>query len=166
MAANKLTDPSLVQIGRVLTIPGQSQSSSTSSLPAFPDGQQTLTPPGIGPTVNFEIANGRLVSLTLRTASSGKQSLPLSCEAKIASQIAMMYGLNFDEASFLSQMPHSLNPRRGFVGSIDGRFYWPRDVIGGNANGPGGYGIHVEGWSSTFQALSGFQVRLLSSNPA
>jgi hypothetical protein len=80
--------------------------------------------------------------------------------------LAMMYGLNFDEMSFLNNLPHSLNPKRGFVGSINGRFYWPGDVVGNSANGPGGYGVHVEGWLPTFQALSGFQTRLLASNPA
>jgi hypothetical protein len=90
--------------------------------------------------------------------------LPLSCESKIAAQIAAMYGLNFDEMGFQSNLPHSLNPRKGFVGSVDGRFYQPRDLIGSTATGPGGYGVHVEGWSPVFQALSGFQVSLLSSN--
>ncbi len=164
MAANKLTDPSLVRIGQTLKIPGQSDSVA-STLPPLPDGQQTLTPAANGPAIAVEIANGHLVSLTLQTVSSGKQSLPLTCEAKIASQLAMMYGLNFDEASFLSRLPHSLNPQRGFVGAVNGRFYWPADIVGGTANGPGGYGVHVEGWKTTFEALSGFQVRLLSSNP-
>jgi hypothetical protein len=155
----------LVRIGQVLKIPGEADSAAP-SLPPLPDGQQTLTPSVGGPPVAVEIANGHLISLTIQTESSGKQSLPLTCEAKIASQIAMMYGLNFDEASFLGRLPHSLNPKRGFVGSVDGRFYWPADIIGGTANGPGGYGVHVEGWKPIFEALSGFQIRLLSSNPA
>src|SRR5688572_31448440 len=32
-------------------------------------------------------------------------------------------------------------------GSAQGRFYYPRDLIGGNAYGSGGYGVHVEGWA-------------------
>ena len=163
MAANKLTDPSLVRIGQVLKIPGQEQQAPASGVPTLGDGQYNLTPSGSGPTINVEISGGRLVSLTLQTVSSGKQSLPLSCEAKIAGQLAMMYGLNFDEAAFMSRLPHSLNPRVGFVGSVSGRFYWPRDLIGGTADGPGGYGVHVEGWMPTFQALSGFQLRVLPS---
>jgi LysM repeat protein len=165
MSANKIVDPSLVRIGQVLKIPWQTKAAAP-SLPSLPDGQQTLVPSAGGPSLAVEIVNGRLDSLTIQTESSGKQSLPLTCEAKIASQLAMMYGLNFDEASFLSRLPHSLNPKRGFVGSVDGRFYWPADIIGGTATGPGGYGVHVEGWKPTFEALSGFQVRLLSSNPA
>jgi LysM repeat protein len=166
MAANNIKDPSLIQIGQVLKIPGPDTSAAVPaqpSLPPLPDGQYTLSPPAGGPSISVEIAGGRLVSLTLQTVSSGKQFWPLSCEAKIASQLAMMYGLTFDEVSFMARLPHSLNPKRGFVGSNNGRFYWPRDIIGGTADGPGGYGVHVEGWSPTFQALSGFQVRLLSS---
>src|SRR5204862_6026286 len=132
---------------------GESASSApVASLPPLPDGKQTLQPSANGPAVTVEIANGHLVSLTLETQSSGKQSLPLSCEAKIASQLAMMYGLNFDEASFQSRLPHSLNPQKGFVGSVDGRFYWPGDIVGGNANGPGGCGVHGEGWPRTVEA--------------
>ena len=163
MAANKITDPSLIRIGQALKIPGVSTTQAT--YPPMADGQQTLAPGAGGPPVQLQITNGHLVSVMLQTVSSGKQSLPLSCEAKIASQIAMMYGLGFDEATFMNRLPHSLNPRRGFVGSVDGRFYWPRDIVGGNALGPGGYGVHVEGWVPTFEALSGFQVRLLSSSP-
>src|SRR5260370_422092 len=105
-AANKIADPSLVQVGRVLKVPGDSSGdssndpASTSSLPPLPDGQQTVAPAASGPTINFQISGGQLVNLTLQAVSSGKQSLPLSCEAKIAGQIAMMYGLNFDESSF------------------------------------------------------------------
>lgn len=163
MAANKLTDPGLVRIGQVLKIPGQVSQAADPAIPLLPDGQYTLAPGVSGPSVQVEIAGGRLISLTLQTVSSGKQSLPLSCEAKIAGQLAMMYGLTFDEASFLGRLPHALNPRLGFVGSVNGRFYWPRDLIGGTAIGPGGYGVHAEGWTPTFQALSGFQVRLLPS---
>lgn len=169
MTANKLTDPGLVRIGQVLKIPGQSPQpadASAVSVPTLPDGQYTLTPGASGPPVRVEIAGGRLVSLTLQTVSSGKQSLPLSCEAKMAGQLAMMYGLTFDEASFQGRLPHALNPRAGFVGSVNGRFYWPRDLIGGTALGPGGYGVHAEGWAPTFQALSGFQVRRLPSGSA
>ncbi|MEP7287249.1 MAG: LysM peptidoglycan-binding domain-containing protein [Chloroflexota bacterium] len=167
MIANKLTDPSLVRIGQILKIPGETavmSDSAVAALPTFPDGEQTLSAAG-GPAVTFQIANGRLVGITLQTTSSGKQGFPLSCEAKIAQQLAMMYGLNFDETGFLNNLPHSINPKRGFVGSTNGRFYWPRDLIGGSITGPGGYGVHVEGWSPVFQALSGFQVRLLSANP-
>ncbi len=164
MAANNIKDPSLIQIGQVLKIPGAEVAvAAQPSLPPLADGQYTLSPSAPGPSINVEITGGRLVSLTLQTTSSGKQFWPLSCEAKIAGQLAMMYGLSFDEVSFMSRLPHSLNPRRGFVGSNNGRFYWPRDVIGGTAAGPGGYGVHVEGWMPTFQALSGFQARLLPS---
>jgi hypothetical protein len=84
----------------------------------------------------------------------------------MAGQVAAMYGLPFDEVSFLSSLPRSFNPRRGFVGAVDGRFYYPRDMIGNPIFGPGGYGVHVEGWSPTFEALSKFTVRLLSSDTA
>jgi LysM repeat protein len=166
MAANHITNPALIQIGQVLKIPDQSAPASDPALPPLPDGQYTLPPGADGPSISAEISGGRLVSLTLQTNSTGKQLLPLSCEAKIAAQLAAMYGLQFDEISFLGRLPHSLNPRRGFVGSINGRFYWPRDLIGGTANGPGGYGVHVEGWIPTFQVLSGFQTRLLPSSAA
>ncbi|MCC7451525.1 MAG: LysM peptidoglycan-binding domain-containing protein [Anaerolineae bacterium] len=171
MAANKITDPAVIQIGQTLKIPDGSAGSSSvpaAAAPAQPllaDGQYTFQPSNGGPSIAAQVSGGRLASLTIQTISSGKQLLPLSCEAKIAGQIAMMYGLTFDEMSFLSRLPHSLNPRRGFVGSINGRFYWVRDLIGSTAEGPGGYGVHVEGWLPTLQALSGFQARLLSSNP-
>jgi LysM repeat protein len=166
MAANAITNPALIQIGQVLKIPDPSGAASGPALPALADGQYTLPPSVGGPPVGVDISGGRLVSLTLQTTSTGKQLLPLSCEAKIAAQLAAMYGLHFDEISFLGRLPRALNPRRGFVGSIYGRFYWPRDLIGGTANGPGGYGVHVEGWVPTFQALSGFQTRLLPQGAA
>ncbi len=161
MAANKITDPGLVRIGQTLKIPGEQAEETNSGLPSLPDGQYTLNG---SPSISVQISGGRLVGVQLQTPSSGKQLLPLSCEAKIAAQLAMMYGLNFDEMSFLARLPHSLNPRRGFVGSINGRFYWPGDIVGNTANGPGG--VHVEGWTPLFQALSGFQTRLLGSTPA
>jgi LysM repeat protein len=166
MAANKITDPALIRIGQILKIPGASTSVSGPAVPTLADGQQTLMPGAGGPAVQFQITDGHLVSVTLQAVSSGKQELPLSCEAKIASQIATMYGLSFDEESFQNRLPHSLNPQRGFVGDVHGRFYWPADIVGGTASGPGGYGVHVEGWAPTFEALSGFQVRLLASSPA
>lgn len=169
ITANKITDPALLQVGRVLKIPGAAESTGSgattgSAVSALPDGRQTVAPAATGPTVTYEISGGRLTSLTLETTSTGKQGYPLSCESKVAGQIAAMYGLSFDETRFLNSLPHSLNPRRGFVGSAEGRFYYPRDLIDGTANGPGGYGVHVEGWSPTFQALSGFGVRLLASD--
>jgi LysM repeat protein len=164
MSVNHISDPSLIRIGQVLKIPGANvQVAQQPSQPSLPDGHYTLSPPASGPSILVEISGGRLKSLILQTASSGKQSWPLSCEAKVAAQLAMMYSLNFDEVSFMNRLPHSLNPRRGFVGSNSGRFYWPRDVIGNTADGPGGYGVHVEGWTPTFQALSGFQTPLLAS---
>ncbi|HVO42988.1 MAG TPA: LysM peptidoglycan-binding domain-containing protein [Aggregatilineales bacterium] len=165
-AANKISDPALIRVGEVLKIPGEAADNSVPPAPAMSDGQYTLSSARGGPPIALEISGGHLVSLTIQTASSGKQSFPLSCEAKIASQLAMMYGLNFDEIAFMDRLPHSLNPQRGFVGSSSGRFYWPADVVGGTADGPGGYGVHVEGWLPTFQSLSGFQARLLSSSPA
>jgi LysM repeat protein len=164
MAANNISDPSLIRIGQVLKIPGaETQAASQPALPPLPGGHYTLSPSSGGPSIVVDISGGHLTSLILQTVSSGKQAWPLSCEAKIASQLAMMYGLSFDEVGFMNRLPHSLNPRRGFVGSNNGRFYWPRDLIGSTANGPGGYGVHVEGWAPTFQALSGFQTPLLSS---
>src|SRR5258708_30592068 len=165
-AANKITDPSLVVVGRVLKIPVVSFGSAASAAsPPLSDGQQAVVPPAPGPAVSFQIVNGQLVSLTLQTVSTGHQSLPLSFDAKIAPQHPVTYGLNFDEISFQNHLPHSLNPKQGFVGSVYGRFYWPGDVLGGTASGPGGYSVHVEGWRPTFQALSGFPVCLLGSHP-
>jgi LysM repeat protein len=175
VAANKIKDAAVVQIGMVLKIPAGGGGGSGNgngfaaavdpSVPPLPDGDHTLSAVG-GPSLSVKISGGRLINLSLLTSSAGKQGLPLSCEAKIAQQIAQMYGLPFDEAGFIANLPHSLNPKRGFVGSVNGRFYYPRDVIGGTATGPGGYGVHVEGWSPVFTALSGFQVQYLSSNPA
>ena len=162
----------MIQIGQTLKIPDGSASASPAvpvvsapTQPLLADGQYTFAPASGGPSIAVEISGGRLISLTIQTISSGKQLLPLSCEARIAGQIAMMYGLTFDEMSFLSRLPHSLNPRRGFVGSISGRFYWVRDLIGSTADGPGGSGVHAEGWMPTFQSLSGFQAKLLSASP-
>ena len=165
IAANKISNPSLLQIGQVLKIPGAvGSSSAVSVVSSLPDGTQTVSPAAFGPAITYVISAGRLTSLMIDTSSTGKQTYPLSCESKIAGQIAAMYGLPFDEVSFLSSLPHSISPRRGFVGAVDGRFYYPRDMIGNPMTGPGGYGVHVEGWSPTFQALSRFGVLLLASD--
>jgi len=168
MAANKIADPGLIRIGQTLKIPNVSGFTDAPNLavPSLADGSYTLTPSSTGPAVVVNNKNGYLTGLTLQTVSSGKQSLPLSCEARVAGQIALMYGLPYDEAAFLAQLPHSLNPRLGFVGSLQGRFYWPGDLVGSTAYGPGGYGVHVEGWLPTFKAISGFRGRLLSPSPA
>lgn len=165
IAANHIRDPSLLQVGQVLKIPGATAINAPASGQSnLPDGTQTIWPALAGPPITYVISGGRLTSLILDTNSTGKQTYPLSCESKMAGQIAAMYGLPFDEISFLSSLPRSFNPRRGFVGAVDGRFYFPRDLIGNPLSGPGGYGVQVEGWLPTFEALSRFGASFLASD--
>ncbi|GIV66874.1 MAG: C39 family peptidase [Chloroflexota bacterium] len=62
------------------------------------------------------------------------QTLNLSCESRSAADWAAYFGVSIEELDFLSQLPHSDDPNKGFVG---------------DPNGPGGlipphpYGVHA-----------------------
>lgn len=48
------------------------------------------------------------------------QSLPLSCEARSATDWAAYFGIEIDELEFQHRLPLSDNPEEGFVGNADG----------------------------------------------
>ena len=58
----------------------------------------------------------------------------LDCEARSAVDWAAFFGVTIDEPTFLSQLPSSDNPEKGFVGH-----YW--DIAGGIPPNP--YGVHA-----------------------
>lgn len=62
------------------------------------------------------------------------QSMPLSCESRVAADWAAFYGVNISESSFQSALPVSDNPDKGFVGSVYG--LWGQIP-------PNDYGVHA-----------------------
>ncbi len=62
------------------------------------------------------------------------QTLPLSCEARSATDWAAFFGVKFDEMDFVRGLPLSDDPDRGFVGDINGDW--------GNLP-PEAYGVHA-----------------------
>jgi LysM repeat protein len=75
--------------------------------------------------------------------SGWTQALPLDCEARSAVDWAAFFGVAIDEFTFLSQLPLSDNPDKGFVGSAYG---WPGQVP------PYDYGVHAEPIASLLRA--------------
>src|SRR5262249_55318898 len=49
MAANKITDPSMIRVGQVLTIPNDTFTASVSLVSSMPDGHYNLSPKQGGP---------------------------------------------------------------------------------------------------------------------
>jgi subtilisin-like proprotein convertase family protein/uncharacterized protein YvpB len=77
-----------------------------------------------------------LPSKKILSGVSGKdQSLPLDCESRSAVDWARYFGFNIGELSFYSNLPHSDNPDKGFVGSVYGA--WGQIP-------PDPYGVHAE----------------------
>jgi uncharacterized protein YvpB len=64
-----------------------------------------------------------------------KQSLSLSCEARSAVDWAAYWGVKIGERKFLSKLPRSKNPDKGFVGN-------PNDAWGNVP--PASYGVHAQ----------------------
>lgn len=67
--------------------------------------------------------------------SGQKQALPLDCEIRSAVDWAAFFGTGIDEFTFLSQLPLSDNPEKGFVGNVNG--LWGQIP-------PYDYGVHAE----------------------
>jgi LysM repeat protein len=63
-----------------------------------------------------------------------KQSLPLSCESRSATDLAAFWGINVSETGFFSALPKSDNPDKGFVGDVYGQ--WGQVP-------PNPYGVHA-----------------------
>ncbi len=90
MTLNKLSDPSVLQIGRVLKIPGAAESASPAIGTTLPDGSQTVSPPAGGPSnqlSDFARAAGQPDFANITSHPTGKQGFPLSCRMKVAGQI-------------------------------------------------------------------------------
>gem|GEM_PF-3111307 len=83
------------------------------------------------------------VQVMLDKAVGKPQEHNLSCESRSASDLAQFWGFNIPESQFLSQLPRSDNPHKGFVGS-------PDDQRGGLP--PNGYGVYAEPVAALLQA--------------
>ncbi len=70
----------------------------------------------------------------INNISGFTQRLPLSCEARSASDWAAYFGVGIDELVFQSQLPVSDNPDKGFVGDVMGS--WGQIP-------PNPYGVHA-----------------------
>jgi len=67
---------------------------------------------------------------------SGKgQALPLDCESRSAVDWAAYFGYSINEITFFTQLPHSDNPDKGFVGNVYDE--WGQIP-------PKSYGVHAE----------------------
>jgi uncharacterized protein YvpB len=62
------------------------------------------------------------------------QALALSCESRSAADWAAAYGFHIDELDFLSSLPSSDDPDRGFVGDVNGAW---------GLVPPSAYGVHA-----------------------
>jgi uncharacterized protein YvpB len=79
------------------------------------------------------------------------QGHSLSCEARSAADLADFWGVSISENDFLSQLPFSKNPDKGFVGRYDD--YW------GNIP-PRSYGVHAAPIAAELKDL-GLQAKAL-----
>lgn len=79
------------------------------------------------------------------TVTPEKQSRNLNCEATGAAIIARFHGFSTINAdNIMAQLPRSLNPWVGFVGSVDG----PK-----GGGGAAGYGVYLEPVAQTLKAM-------------
>ena len=74
-------------------------------------------------------------SASISGVTGHPQGYSLSCEARSAVDWMAFWGVDASEADFLSQLPRSENPDRGFVGN-------PNDIWGSIP--PLSYGVHAE----------------------
>ena len=91
-----------------------------------------------GQTLNVPEPTDQLgLPLTAQITNIGghMQALPLDCEVRSAVDWAAFFGVAIDEFTFLSQLPLSDNPEKGFVGNVYG---WWGQVP------PYDYGVHAE----------------------
>jgi uncharacterized protein YvpB len=87
----------------------------------------TPTPTAILPSVPAQVV--------LSGVHGQSQALPLDCESRSAVDWAAYFGYRIDEIPFFSQLPHSDNPDKGFVGNVYGT--WGQIP-------PNSYGVHAE----------------------
>jgi uncharacterized protein YvpB len=73
-------------------------------------------------------------SATVAGVPGHRQALPLSCEARSAADWAAFFGVAIDELEFVSRLPVSDDPDRGFVGDVRGA--WGQIP-------PSPYGVHA-----------------------
>jgi uncharacterized protein YvpB len=98
----------------------------------------SLPPPSA--TAAAQAAGGASVDVLLPASArvtgvvGRRQSLPLSCEARSAADWAAFFGVVIDEMEFISALPVSDDPDRGFVGDVRGEW--------GNVP-PQAYGVHA-----------------------
>lgn len=113
--------------------PTPTPTSTFTPLPTFTSTPRPTRTPR--PTQPPEPADGLPASAQVSGVHSYLQAHMLSCESRSAVDFAAFFGVSISEDDFLSHLPESDNPDRGFVGSPDG------------AEGqlpPNSYGVHAE----------------------
>ena len=111
----------------ITATPFQPLATSTPSPLPSPTSQPTFPPSPI-PTAQLP------ATAKIEGIRGYPQTLNLSCESRSAADWAAYFGVSINELEFLSQLPQSDDPNKGFVG---------------NPNGPGGlippnpYGVHA-----------------------
>lgn len=115
------------------------QPEPTAAAPAATDAPPPVVaepPPTAAPELAPDVIS--LEDLPAAAAVSGvvghRQSLPLSCESRSAADWAAFFGVAIDELEFLSNLPASDDPDRGFVGDVRGA--WGQTP-------PNAYGVHA-----------------------
>jgi uncharacterized protein YvpB/subtilisin-like proprotein convertase family protein len=91
--------------------------------PSLPTPTPTVIPPAVPPQVVLSGVHGQ------------SQALPLDCESRSAVDWAAYFGHHINEITFFTQLPHSDNPDKGFVGNVYGE--WGQIP-------PKSYGVHAE----------------------
>ena len=97
--------------------------------PARPTDVPEIAPPQAAEPTLALPASARVTGLV-----GHRQALPLSCEARSATDWAAFFGVKMDEMEFVRGLPVSDDPDRGFVGDINGEW--------GNLP-PEAYGVHA-----------------------
>ncbi len=90
--------------------------------------------PEVAPTQAAEPTFDLPASARVTGLVGHRQALPLSCEARSATDWAAFFGVKMDEMEFVRGLPVSDDPDRGFVGDINGEW--------GNLP-PEAYGVHA-----------------------
>jgi len=70
----------------------------------------------------------------IKDISGRGQAFSLSCESRSATDLAIFWGIEFEEITFLGSLPVSDNPEKGFVGNVHG--VWGQTP-------PKPYGVHA-----------------------
>jgi uncharacterized protein YvpB len=105
---------------------------------ANPQPTRAVASPPPLPTQSPELfvvpASGLPDAAAVEGVAGRRQSLPLSCESRSAADWAAFFGVVIDELEFLSRLPASDDPDRGFVGDVRGS--WGQIP-------PAAYGVHA-----------------------